>query len=69
MHSAWIGEHHFDLGRVEAAGIAGVILHFSVGGKPHAMVLEQMERFMLAIAPAFGGSRGGSAKALGQPTT
>jgi alkanesulfonate monooxygenase SsuD/methylene tetrahydromethanopterin reductase-like flavin-dependent oxidoreductase (luciferase family) len=45
------------LRRVEAAGIAEVILYFNVGGKPHPMVLEQMERFMAAIAPAFAEGR------------
>jgi alkanesulfonate monooxygenase SsuD/methylene tetrahydromethanopterin reductase-like flavin-dependent oxidoreductase (luciferase family) len=42
------------LRRVEAAGIAEVILYFNVGGKPHDMVLAQMDRFMADIAPAFG---------------
>ncbi len=41
------------LRRVEAAGIEEVILYFNVGGKPHRMVIEQMERFMRDIAPAF----------------
>lgn len=41
------------LRRVEAHGIDEVILYFNVGGKPHAMVLEQMERFQRDIAPAF----------------
>lgn len=41
------------LRRVEADGIEEVILYFNVGGKPHAMVLEQMERFQRDIAPAF----------------
>ena len=41
------------LKRVEAAGIAEVILYFNVGGKPHDMVLEQMDRFAAHIAPAF----------------
>ncbi len=42
------------LKQVEAAGIEEVILYFNVGGKPHAMVLEQMDKFMATIAPAFG---------------
>lgn len=42
------------LRRVEAAGIAEVILYFNVGAKPHAMVLEQMDRFMAEVAPQFG---------------
>ena len=37
----------------EAAGIEEVILYFNVGGKPHAQVLEQMDRFMASVAPAF----------------
>jgi alkanesulfonate monooxygenase SsuD/methylene tetrahydromethanopterin reductase-like flavin-dependent oxidoreductase (luciferase family) len=41
------------LRRVEAAGIDEVILYFNVGGKPHEMVLQQMERFMRDVAPAF----------------
>ncbi len=44
------------LKRVEAAGIADVILYFNVGNKPHAMVKEQMDRFMRDIAPAFEGA-------------
>jgi len=38
---------------VEAAGIAEVILYFNVGGKPHDLVLRQMDKFMAEIAPAF----------------
>ncbi len=41
---------------VEAAGIDEVILYFNVGAKPHQMVMDQMERFMKDIAPAFDGS-------------
>ncbi len=41
---------------VEAAGIAEVILYFNYGRKPHAMVTEQMDRFMREVAPAFEGS-------------
>jgi len=44
------------LKEVEAAGIEEVILYFNVGGKPHGRVLEQMDRFMQDIAPAFEGS-------------
>jgi alkanesulfonate monooxygenase SsuD/methylene tetrahydromethanopterin reductase-like flavin-dependent oxidoreductase (luciferase family) len=44
------------LKRVEAAGIEEVILYFNVGGKPHDMVLDQMNRFMSEIAPHFAGS-------------
>ena len=38
---------------VEAAGVAEVILYFNYGQKPHAMVKEQMQRFMLEVAPHF----------------
>lgn len=41
---------------VEAAGISEVILYFNYGLKPHAMVKEQMERFMRDVAPAFDGA-------------
>ena len=44
------------LKKVEAAGIAEVILYFNVGAKPHAMVKEQMAKFMAEIAPAFEGA-------------
>jgi hypothetical protein len=33
-----------------------VILYFNVGRKPHALVKEQMHRFMEEVAPAFAGS-------------
>ena len=33
-----------------------VILYFNYGQKPHNMVVEQMERFMADIAPAFEGA-------------
>ncbi|MBM3569980.1 MAG: LLM class flavin-dependent oxidoreductase [Alphaproteobacteria bacterium] len=42
-----------DLKRVEAAGIAEVILYFNYGAKPHAMVKDQMSRFAAEIMPAF----------------
>jgi len=45
-----------DLKQVEAAGIAEVILYFNYGLKPHAMVKEQMQRFMEEVAPAFDGA-------------
>jgi alkanesulfonate monooxygenase SsuD/methylene tetrahydromethanopterin reductase-like flavin-dependent oxidoreductase (luciferase family) len=41
---------------VEAAGIAEVILYFNYGTQPHALVKEQMQRFMEEVAPAFEGS-------------
>lgn len=43
------------LKRVEAAGIEEVILYFNVGAKPHNMVLQQMDKFMSSVAPAFKG--------------
>lgn len=45
-----------DLKMVEAAGITEVILYFNYGCKPHALVKEQMQRFMQEVAPAFEGS-------------
>ncbi|HEY6434574.1 MAG TPA: LLM class flavin-dependent oxidoreductase [Acetobacteraceae bacterium] len=42
------------LKQVEAAGFDEVILYFNVGLKPHAQVKEEMARFMLHVAPAFG---------------
>jgi alkanesulfonate monooxygenase SsuD/methylene tetrahydromethanopterin reductase-like flavin-dependent oxidoreductase (luciferase family) len=44
------------LKRVEQDGIDEVILYFNVGRKPHAVVTEQMHRFMEEVAPAFEGS-------------
>jgi len=44
------------LKRVEADGIEEVILYFNVGRKPHALVKEQMAKFMAEVAPAFEGS-------------
>jgi alkanesulfonate monooxygenase SsuD/methylene tetrahydromethanopterin reductase-like flavin-dependent oxidoreductase (luciferase family) len=41
------------LKQVEQAGIAEVILYFNYGQKPHALVKEQMERFMREVAPHF----------------
>ena len=41
------------LKQVEKAGIAEVILYFNYGRKPHALVKEQMERFMREVAPHF----------------
>jgi hypothetical protein len=43
------------LKKVEASGIDEVILYFNVGNKPHALVKEQMNRFMKEIAPHFQG--------------
>ena len=44
------------LKKVEAAGIAEVILYVNVGLKPHAQVKDEMARFMAEVAPAFAGS-------------
>ena len=41
------------LKKVEAAGIAEVILYFNLGLKPHARVKDEMARFMAEVAPAF----------------
>src|SRR5262245_30987357 len=41
------------LKQVEQAGIAEVILYFNYGRKPHALVKEQMERFMSEVAVHF----------------
>ncbi len=41
------------LKKVEAAGVAEVILYFNVGLKPHAQVKDEMARFMEEVAPAF----------------
>jgi alkanesulfonate monooxygenase SsuD/methylene tetrahydromethanopterin reductase-like flavin-dependent oxidoreductase (luciferase family) len=43
------------LKKVEKAGVEEVILYFNVGNKPHALVKEQMHRFMEEIAPQFRG--------------
>jgi alkanesulfonate monooxygenase SsuD/methylene tetrahydromethanopterin reductase-like flavin-dependent oxidoreductase (luciferase family) len=45
-----------DLKTVEASGVSEVILYFNYGLKPHAMVKDQMQRFMTEIAPAFDGA-------------
>ena len=45
-----------DLKAVEAAGISEVILYFNYGLKAHALVKEQMQRFMEEVAPAFEGA-------------
>jgi alkanesulfonate monooxygenase SsuD/methylene tetrahydromethanopterin reductase-like flavin-dependent oxidoreductase (luciferase family) len=41
------------LGRIEEAGLDEVILYFNHGLKPHKTVLDQMDRFMADVAPAF----------------
>ena len=41
------------LKQVEQAGIAEVILYFNYGRKPHALVKEQMQRFMSEVAIHF----------------
>jgi alkanesulfonate monooxygenase SsuD/methylene tetrahydromethanopterin reductase-like flavin-dependent oxidoreductase (luciferase family) len=43
------------LKKVEAAGVAEVILYVNVGLKPHAQVKDEMARFMEEVAPAFAG--------------
>ncbi len=45
------------LKKVEAAGIAEVILYVNVGLKPHGQVKDEMSRFMAEVAPAFAGAR------------
>ena len=45
-----------DLKAIEASGISEVILYFNYGLKPHAMVKDQMQRFMAEVAPAFDGA-------------
>ena len=47
------------LKKVEASGVAEVILYFNVGNKPHSLVKEQMHRFMEEIAPHFEGKHVG----------
>jgi hypothetical protein len=49
-----------DLKAVEAAGISEVILYFNYGLKPNSLVLDQMNRFMDEIAPAFAGAAPGT---------
>ena len=44
------------LKKVEAAGFEEVILYFNVGLKPHTQVMEEMDRFMREVAPAFEGA-------------
>ncbi len=44
------------LKKVEAAGIAEVILYVNVGLKPHAQVKDEMARFMAEVAPAVAGA-------------
>ena len=40
--------------KVEQAGFDEVILYFNVGLKPHRQVKDEMARFMIEVAPAFG---------------
>jgi alkanesulfonate monooxygenase SsuD/methylene tetrahydromethanopterin reductase-like flavin-dependent oxidoreductase (luciferase family) len=44
------------LKKVEAAGVAEVILYVNVGLKPHAQVKDEMARFMAEVAPNFPGA-------------
>jgi alkanesulfonate monooxygenase SsuD/methylene tetrahydromethanopterin reductase-like flavin-dependent oxidoreductase (luciferase family) len=47
-------DHMIDvLRKVESFGFEEVILYFNVGLKPHAMVRDEMARFMAQVAPAF----------------
>ena len=41
------------LKKVEAAGVAEVILYVTVGLKPHTQVKDEMARFMAEVAPTF----------------
>jgi hypothetical protein len=41
------------LKKVEAAGVAEVILYASAGLKPHLQVTDEMARFMAEVAPGF----------------
>ena len=43
------------LKKVEAAGFDEVILYFNVGLKPHAVVKDEMARFVEQVMPAFAG--------------
>jgi hypothetical protein len=51
------------LKKVEAAGFQEVILYFNVGLKPHAMVKDEMDRFMREVAPHFAGKHNERRKA------
>ena len=44
------------LKKVEAAGVAEVILYVNVGLKPHGQVKDEMARFMAEVAPNFAGA-------------
>ena len=43
------------VGKAEDAGFSEIILYFNVGLKPHSQVLDEMQRFMEEVAPAFDG--------------
>jgi alkanesulfonate monooxygenase SsuD/methylene tetrahydromethanopterin reductase-like flavin-dependent oxidoreductase (luciferase family) len=45
------------LKKVEAAGVAEVILYVTVGLKPHQQVKDEMARFMAEVAPVFRSSQ------------
>jgi hypothetical protein len=45
------------LKKVEAAGIDEVALYFNHGLKPHKLVMNQMDKFMKEVAPAFAQTR------------
>ncbi len=42
--------------KADDAGFAEIILYFNVGLKPHDQVLDEMQRFMEDVAPAFDGA-------------
>ena len=50
-----LAEHHRHAEEGRGRGFLEVILYFNVGLKPHAMVKEEMDRFMREVAPNFSG--------------
>ncbi len=42
--------------KADDAGFSEIILYFNVGLKPHNQVLDEMQRFMEDVAPAFDGA-------------
>ncbi len=42
--------------KADEAGFSEIILYFNVGLKPHSQVLDEMQRFMEDVAPAFDGA-------------
>ncbi len=41
--------------KADEAGFSEIILYFNLGLKPHSQVLDEMQRFMEDVAPAFAG--------------